>query len=216
MSLPDKVPLPMEESEVIILVLNKQYDKVTVEQLRDVLKKMGLQIPAGANKKMLIVMLLRAVEASGTFFLPPEVLENAKDVPETLPRASRGSSGAGAASPKRNFASPKRNSASPKRNSASPKRNSGSKEVVTVDKNNGYGWKKISTIFTIMVGALVAGYFNKNYINEKVNLYKGFSSSPAAREEIENYSEDNFDRFETPEIYSEDYMDSLVEYNYGF
>ena len=206
----------MEESEVIILVLNKQYDKVTVEQLRDVLKKMGLQIPAGANKKMLIVMLLRAVEASGTFFLPPEVLENAKDVPETLPRASRGSSGAGAASPKRNFASPKRNSASPKRNSASPKRNSGSKEVVTVDKNNGYGWKKISTIFTIMVGALVAGYFNKNYINEKVNLYKGFSSSPAAREEIENYSEDNFDRFETPEIYSEDYMDSLVEYNYGF
>ena len=202
MSLPDKVPLPMEESEVIILVLNKQYDKVTVEQLRDVLKKMGLQIPAGANKKMLIVMLLRAVEASGTFFLPPEVLENAKDVPETLPRASRGSSGAGAASPKRN--------------SASPKRNSGSKEVVTVDKNNGYGWKKISTIFTIMVGALVAGYFNKNYINEKVNLYKGFSSSPAAREEIENYSEDNFDRFETPEIYSEDYMDSLVEYNYGF
>ena len=67
-----------------------------------------------------------------------------------------------------------------------------------------------------MVGALVAGYFNKNYINEKVNLYKGFSSSPAAREEIENYSEDNFDRFETPEIYSEDYMDSLVEYNYGF
>ena len=96
-SLPDQVPIPRQEFQIVIDVLEGRYELIAVPELKNLLRKLGQNFDSKAKKGDLVLLLLTAVAEMNV--VPAEVIEEAFSVPqgESMPAARPVNKGAAAA-----------------------------------------------------------------------------------------------------------------------